>query len=165
MTLKRSVRRFGWRGFGQVTLCAILFAAGCHRTPETAAELAKALPRAFAGELHLQGDTQARRIRVEARELSVRSARVLEFNRVDYQLQDEQGAPTSSGQARIRGTITLPGLDIRLEALGPDFSGGEDAIRPETFSGKLSGNLQSFDAEWSTGLGQKATLTMQAAPP
>jgi hypothetical protein len=154
MTLKRSVRRFGWRGFGQVTLCAILFAAGCHRTPETAAELAKALPRAFAGELHLQGDTQARR-----------SARVLEFNRVDYQLQDEQGAPTSSGQARIRGTITLPGLDIRLEALGPDFSGGEDAIRPETFSGKLSGNLQSFDAEWSTGLGQKATLTMQAAPP
>jgi hypothetical protein len=157
--------RFGGRGFGRVAICALLLAGGCQRTPQTAADLEKALPQAFAGELHLQGETEPQRIRVEARELSIRSEHVLEFNRIDYRVRDDQGGPGSEGEAHIRGTITAPGFEIRLESLGPDVAGGGDAIRLETFSGKLSGNLQALDAEWSTGFGQKAKLTMQAAPP
>jgi hypothetical protein len=157
--------RFGGRGFGRVAICALLLAGGCQRTPQTAADLEKALPQAFAGELHLQGETEPQRIRVEARELSIRSEHVLEFNRIDYRLQDAPGEPSSEGQARIRGTITAPGLEIRLEKLGSEFTGGEDAIRPETFTGKLSANLKTLDAQWSTALGQQEKLTMQAVPP
>jgi hypothetical protein len=154
-----------WRRVGMTLACSVLFTAGCRRPPQTAAELAKALPPAFTGELHLQGETETHHVRIQARELSIRSEHVLEFNRVDYQIQDAPGAPSSEGEAHIRGTITAPGFDIRLEMLGSTFSGGEDAIRPETFTGKLSRDLQSVDAEWSTGLGQKAKLTLHAAPP
>jgi hypothetical protein len=154
---------FGRRVFGAVAVCAMLLAAGCRRAPQTAAELSKALPPAFAGDVHLQGDTEVRRLRIEARELSIRSEHVLEFNRVDYQVLDARGATSSAGEVRIRGTITAPGFDIHLETVAG--GGGDDAIRPETFTGKLSGNLRSLDAEWSTGLGQKVRLTMQAASP
>jgi hypothetical protein len=139
----------------------MLVAAGCSRAPRNAAELAKALPEAFTGELHIEGETQPHHIRLEARELSVRSEHVLEFNRVDYQLKDGQDDPGAEGEARIRGTITAPGLEVRLEMPGTGFS--EDVVRPETFTGKLSGDLQSLDAEWSNGLGQKAHLKLQAA--
>ena len=75
-----------------------------------------------------------------------------------------QTPPGAEGEAHIRGTITAPGFDIHLETLGSTFSGGDGAIRPETFTGKLSPNLQSLDAQWSTGLGQQARLTLHAVP-
>ena len=82
-----------YRFIGATLACIVCFTAGCQRTPQTAAELAKALPQAYAGELHLQGETETRHIRVQARELSIRSEHVLEFNRVDYQVQDAPDAP------------------------------------------------------------------------
>ena len=145
---------------GSLALCGSL--GGCHRSPQTADELAKALPASFSGVLRLQGETEERHIRLEPRELSVRSAHVLGFNRVDYQLLD---GSNSGGEAHIRGTISAPGFEIKLERVGSEGSGAEDAIRPETFTGKLGGNLHTLRAEWSTGLGQKATLTLQSGQP
>ena len=150
---------------GAALALGVLVTSGCQRTPQTAAELAKALPRAYTGELHLQGDAETTHLRVTARELSVRSEHVLEFNRVDYQVQDARGNMSSEGEAHLRGTITAPGFEVRLEVEGSTFAGGEDAIRPETFMGQLSHDLQSLEAQWSTGLGQKARLTLHAVPP
>ena len=145
--------------------CAALGTAGCQRAPQTAAELIKALPQAYAGDLQLQGETGAIHLRVQARELSIRSEHVLEFDRVDYQVQDAQGAINAEGEAQIRGTITAPGFDVRLEAEGSTFPGGEDAIRPETFNGKVSRDLQSLEAQWSTGLGKGERMMLRAVPP
>ncbi len=141
-----------------IVLCGLLLPAGCQRTPQTAAELAKRLPAEFAGELHLQGDSTARHIRIGPRELSIRGEHLLEFNRVDYEL----GAGTSvPEQVALRGTITVPGLQIHLEMLGGN-AGGDDAIRLETFTGTLSQDLRTLRADWFTGLGQKASLTLRA---
>ena len=158
--------RLTWRDLGRAAMCAgLLLAAGCHRAPRTAAELANALPKKFSGELHLQGDTESRHISIEPRDLSERSEHVLEFSHVAYQMQDPQGADTSQGEAAIRGTISVPGFAIRLEGIGADNTGGEDAIRPDTFAGTLTQDLQTLHAEWSTALGQKGQLTMQAVSP
>ncbi len=162
MTRRLSLLGFRARQFGWIAMCGLLLAAGCHRPPQTAAELAKALPATFSGEVQLQGETQPRPIRLEPRELSVRGEHVLEFNRVDYHLLDARGAVMTEGEARIRGTIAAPGLQIQLEVVGAE-GGSEEAVRPETFSGKLSADLQALEAEWSTSLGQKAKLTAHGA--
>ena len=151
------------RGLGMITGCAmLLLSGGCERAPQTAAELAAKLPREFTGELHLQGDADTRRVRVRPGEVSVTSEHLLQIGRIDYEIDDAKGVEVAAGEAGIRVTISAPGLEIRVETIG---AGAGDAIRPETFSGKLGGDLRSVEAEWSTSLGQKARLKMQAAQP
>ena len=136
--------------------------AGCHRAPQTVVELRQQLPGTYAGEIHLQGQSEAMRLRITPHNLSERSARVLEFNSVQYAVLDARGALQTEGDASIRGTITLPGLEVRLESMG-NSSAGEDFIKAGSFQGKLSDNLQTAEADWTTGYGQKGHLKAEAA--
>ena len=151
---------FGWIA---IVVCGGL-TAGCHHAPQTAEELQKSLPHQYRGEIHVQGETQARKIVIEPHDLTVVGPHVLEFNRVRYQLLagSEVGG---AGDVAIRGTISAPGLVIHLEEVG---SSGEtdagDALKAGTFEGKLSGDLQTLEAKWMTGFGQGVTLKVEAAP-
>ena len=148
-------------GWIAVVVCSGLV-AGCHRAPQTAAELQKALPHQYRGEIHVQGEQQARKIVIEPHDLTVVDPHLLEFNRVRYQLLagNEVGG---AGDAAIRGTISAPGLVIKLEGVG---NGGEfdagDVLKAGTFEGKLSGDLQTLEAKWQTGFGQGVTLKVEA---
>ena len=134
--------------------------AGCHRAPQTAAELQKSLPHEYQGELRLQGEQTPRKITVGPHDFTVVDEHTLEFNRVHYQLP-----AGGEGDANVRGSISAPGLIIRVESLSgtADVDGG-DVLKPGTFQGKLSGDLQKMDATWKTGFGQTVTLSVEAEP-
>lgn len=136
--------------------------AGCHRAPQTVAELREHLPGTYVGEIHLQGRTEAMRLRITPHSLTERSAQVLEFNSVQYAVLDPHGALQTEGDASIHGTITLPGLEVRLESVR-DSSAGEDFIKARSFQGRLSDDLQTAEADWTTSYGQKGHLKAEAA--
>ena len=150
------------RAVAAVMFCCLV--AGCQRAPQTAADLQKSLPPQYRGELRIQGEQQARKIVVEPHDFTVLDEHTLEFNRVRYQLLagNEVGG---AGDAQIRGTISAPGLVVRVDSLSgsADVEGG-DALKAGTFQGKLSSDLQKLDATWKTGYGQTVTLEVQAAP-
>ena len=147
--------------FAASLLASILGLTGCHRAPQNAAELRRDLPRIYVGEFRLQGQTEPLHLRVTPHNLTERDTKVLEFNSVQYAVLDAHGNVQTEGDADIRGTISLPGLEIRLENIG-NLSGGEDLIKPGSFQGKLSGDLQTGEADWTSGYGQKGHLKMQA---
>ena len=140
---------------------AFLLLQSCHRAPQNATDLLDRLPRHWEGEVQMQGEGGGRKITIEVRQLTVRSEHVLEFNRVRYQLL-AGGEALSADEAAVRGTITAPGGEIRLEEEGTDANEG---LKPGSFVGKLDGKLQSVDATWTTGLGPAATLKLHAAAP
>ena len=118
------------------------------------------MPRRWEGEVQLSGEGAGRKITIEVRQLTVRGEHLLEFNRVRCQLS--AGGEAMDEEAAIRGTITAPGGEIRLDEEGTEAS---DALKPGSFQGKLGGNLRSAEATWTTGLGQTATLKLHAAAP
>lgn len=144
------------------TLLAFSFLAGCHRPTQTSAELRQRMPGAFIGELRLLGQPEPMRLRLTPHNLIERDAQTLEFNSVQYALLDAHGGLQTEGDASVRGTITLPGLEVKLEDVG-ERAGGEDLVKPGSFQGKLSADLQSGEADWTSGLGQKNHLKLEAA--
>ena len=142
-----------------VVACAWLLLPSCQRAPRNAAELRDRLPRHWEGEIRLQGEGGGRRIAIEVRELTARSEHMLEFNRVSYQFF-AGGEAVVQNEAAIRGTITAPGGAVRLDEEGTEAG---DVLRAGSFTGQLSGNLQSVEAQWTTGDGQSATLKLHAA--
>lgn len=138
--------------------CLCLLLAGCSRAPQTAAELRDSLPRQFRGDIHLQGETNSRKIVVEPHEFMVRTEHMLEFNRVRYQLIVGSEV-LADGEAAIRGTISAPGLNILIEEADVE---GTEAIKKGTFQGHLDSDLQSMEASWTTGAGQGVTLKAKA---
>jgi hypothetical protein len=125
---------------------------GCHRPPpQTAAELQDRLPHRFIGEIRWQGETQGQRLRIETRELAPRDEHLLAFNGVRVYLMDPQGGILSEHAPGVRGTISAPGLEIRIEELGS--IGGEGLFKPGSFSGKLSNDLQSVEGAWKSEYG------------
>ena len=148
----------------RAAVCAVLFATsltGCHQAPKNSAELQRELPRIYVGELHLQGQAEAMRLRVTPHNFSVRDDKVLEFNGVEYAVLDRQGGVQTQGDANITGTITLPDLEVRLENVG-NLANGDDLVKPGSFKGKLRDDLQTGEAEWTTGPGQKGSLKLHA---
>ena len=144
-------------------LVLLLALAGCHRAPQTAAELRDRLPRHWQGDMkiQLQNEQRSSRIGVELRELTVRTEHVLEFNRVRWQVL--AGNETlAQDEAAIRGTITLPGGEIRVEAEGTQTNGELD---PGSFHGTLAPDLQSAEMGWSSGTGEAMTLKLRAQAP
>lgn len=139
---------------------ALLTLSACHRAPRTAAELLEKMPRRFTGEVHLQGDANAQAVRIEARQLATRSELLLEFSGVNVVTLDANGAVQSEHLAPCRGTIATPTLEIRLEELG----GVDEMLKPGTFSGQMSADLQSVEASWTTGFGAKGSLKLKATP-
>ena len=140
-----------------------LLLAGCQRGPQTSAELFERLPRRFQGELHVQGDAGAHPFVVELLDLSARDAHLLEFRRVHYRLAaDSNGNTAAEGDAALKGTISAPGGEIRIEAFGGAGAGGEDALKPGSFQGKLSDDLQSVDTHWTTADGQAVRFEAKA---
>ena len=130
--------------------CIFLLAA-CSRSPQTAAELFDQMPRRYGGELHLQGETATRTLNVEVLDLKVRDAHLLEFGRIAYEVSGgDEGA--HKGEAPIKGTISAPGGEIRIEDTGG--AGGGDALKAGSFQGKLSGDLKTVEAKWKTGFDQ-----------
>ena len=140
--------------------CLLAGLSACHRAPQTAKQLFDRLPRHWQGDAHLQGGTDTHKINIELRQLTVRDEHTLEFNRVHYQVLVGNEVAAEE-DAAIRGTITAPGGEVRLEQEGTEAG---DALKPGTFQGKVSDDLQSAEASWTTGLGQSATLKLKAAP-
>ena len=139
-----------------------LFLAGCHRAPQTAAELQQNLPHQFKGDILVQGSSEPHHLVVEPHEISVRNEHLLEFNKVPCQILAGSEVLTE-GDAGIRGTISVPDLEIRVESTS-DAEGG-DAMKPDTFKGRLSADLRTATAEWTGGMGQKVTLKVTAVGP
>ena len=137
-----------------------LLLAACSHPPETAAELQKALPQQYRGELHLQGETDPHRLVLEPQNTSVKEDKLLEFKQVRYQFFTGNTV-AAEGEANIRGTISTPDLMIKVEDFGGE--GGSDAIKSGTFQGKLSKDLKQIDASWTTGFDQKVTLKAKSS--
>ena len=140
---------------------ALLLLPSCQRAPRNAAELRDRLPRKWEGEVHLQGESAGHKIAIDLRELTVRSEHVLEFNRVRYQFS-AGGEAVADNELALRGTITAPGGAIRLDEEGTEAG---DVLRSGSFTGRLAGNAQSVEAQWTTGDGQTATIKLRAAAP
>jgi hypothetical protein len=132
--------------------------ASCQRAPRNATELLDRLPRHWSGEIHVQGEGSAQQIGIDVSEMSVRDEHTLEFNHVRFQLFASGEAGTEQ-DAAIRGTVRAPGGEIRLDAEGTEAG---DVLKPGTFQGSVSSDLQSATATWTTGYGQTATLKLHA---
>ena len=140
--------------------------SACHRGPGTAAELEATLPRQFRGEVKFQGDPQPHTLVVEPHDFTVRSAHVLQFDRVRYQILAGGSNVVAEGDAGLRGTISTPGLDIRIEQVTDAAeAGGGEVIKADTFKGSLSADLHTADATWTSGLGQEMKLKVTATAP
>ena len=139
-----------------------LLLAGCHHAPQTAAELQQNLPHQFKGDVLMQGSREPHHLIVEPHEISVRNEHLLEFNKVRYQILAGSEVLTE-GDVGIRGTISVPDLEIRVENAS-DAENGE-AVKPDTFKGQLSADLHTATAEWTSGIGQKVTLKATAVGP
>ena len=123
-------------------LCLLL--SGCSRGPATAADLQAALPRQFRGEITFQGDPQKHTLVVEPHEFKVRGTHLLEFDRVRYQILAGGSNVVAEGDAGIQGTISTPGLEIRIEEMTDTAeAGGGEAIKADTFKGNLSADLHN----------------------
>lgn len=136
------------------------FLTACSRSPQTAAELYDRMPRRFAGEVRMQGETGTRTLVITPLDLQPRDAHLLEFKRIAYELSGANEAPLK-GEAAITGTITAPGGEIHLE--DTSGAGGGDAVKAGSFEGKLSGDLKSVDAKWKTGFDQSVGFQGKAA--
>ena len=132
--------------------------AGCSHPPETAAELQKALPTQYRGELHLQGETDPHRLVLEPRDLSIKDTQTLEFKQVRYQFFTGNNV-AAEGDVNLRGTISTPDLMIHLDELPTE---GGDMLKPGTFQGKLSKDLKEGEASWTTSFGQNVRLKMKS---
>ena len=134
--------------------------SSCSRGPQTARELFDRLPRRYSGELHLQGETGTRTLGVELLDLKVRDEHHLEFGRVAYQVtSNDEGM--QRGEAPVRGTISAPGGEVRIE--DADGAGGGDALKPGSFEGKLAADLESVEARWKTGFDQAVNYRAKSA--
>lgn len=149
-----------WLSTAAAAAAAVLALSACHHPPRTAAELLEKMPRRFTGEVHLQGDTSTQPVRIEARQLATRSELLLEFSGINVVALDGNGSVQSEHLAACRGTISTPALDVRMEELG----GAEDVLKAGTFIGKLSDDLQTVEASWTTGFGTKGSLKLKATP-
>ena len=85
----------------------------------------------------------------------------LEFTQVRYQFFTGNRV-TAQGEMNIRGAISTPGLVIQIDEITGEGSG--DAMKPGSFQGRLSQDLQTVDAAWMTGDGQGVKLKATAAP-
>ena len=118
------------------------------------------MPRRYGGELRVQGETGTRTLNVELLDLKVRDAHSLEFNRIAYEVSGgDEGA--HKGDAPVKGTISAPGGEIRIEDAGG--AGGGDALKAGSFEGKLGGDLEKVDAKWKTGFDQTVSFQGKAA--
>ncbi len=162
ITITTTRRKFLSAAFYLLPLAFCLFFAGCQRAPQTAAELQRNLPHQFKGDVLVQGSTEPHHLIVEPHEVSVRNEHLLEFNKVRYQILAGSEVLTE-GDAGIRGTISVPDLEIRVESATDNES--SDAMKPDTFKGQLSADLRTATAEWSSGMGQKVTLKVTAVGP
>ncbi len=118
------------------------------------------MPRRYGGELRLQGETGTRTLNVELLDLKVRDAHLLEFNRIAYEVSGG-GEGVHKGEAPVKGTVSAPGGEIRIE----DASGvgGGDALKAGSFEGKLSGDLEKVETKWKTGYDQTVGFQGKAA--
>lgn len=141
-------------------LAGCFLAAGCSRGPQTAAELFDRMPRRYRGELRLQGETGTRTLGVELLDLSVRDEHRLAFGRIAYET-DGGDEGRQRGEAPVRGTISAPGGEVRIEDAGG--VGGGDALKAGSFEGKLSADLEGVEAKWKTGYDQAVGYHGKAA--
>ena len=148
------------RNFRLLAFCllpsAFCLLSSCSRGPQTAAELFDRMPRRYGGELRVQGETGTRTLNVEVLDLKVRDTHLLEFNRIAYDISGgDEGA--HKGEAPIKGTISAPGGEIRIE------DAGGDALKAGSFEGKLSADLKTVEAKWKTGFDQGVSFEGKAA--
>ena len=91
----------------------------------------------------------------------MRDEHTLEFNRVRYQVF-AGGQAVAEDETAIRGTITAPGGEIRLDEDGTEVGA---ALKASAFKGQLGGDLQSAEASWTDGAGKPGTFKFHAVAP
>ncbi len=134
--------------------------AACSRAPRNAYEAREMLPRAFAGKVSEGERGPARTVRLPTDALRVRDERTLEFDSVRFLLLNPLDDNILLDETvPARGTVTIPGGEIRLEG---DAAGGTASSPPVTgFTGRLADDCQSAEASWRTE-GGRTTLRLKA---
>ena len=153
MTFPRLVSR-------PVALASLLAAAvGCSRAPRNAYEAKEMLPRAFAGKASEGERGPARTVRIPTDSLRVRDEHTLEFATVRFLLLNPVNDSILTDETvPARGTVTIPGGEIKLESVGGESLG--PAVEAASFVGKLADDCQSAEASWQMD-GQKTTLRLK----
>lgn len=132
----------------------------CSRAPRDAYEARERLPRAFAGKVSEGERGPARIVRVPTDSLRVRDEHTLEFDAVRFLLLNPlDDSILMDETVRARGTITVPGGEVRLESVNGEGAGS--AVEAASFVGKLAEDCQSAEASWRMG-GERATLRLKA---
>jgi hypothetical protein len=149
-----------------------LLLPGCSRGPENATDAKAKLPRFYEGKVSFDGERAGGRlVRVATDSLRVRDEHTLAFERVHfYVLTPLNNEILFDETLPVRGTITVPGLDVALEEqnFNQRVAGVPTALRPGSLHGRLSTDLQAADADWlmtdpNTGQERKAVLKLKAA--
>ena len=135
-------------------------AAGCSRAPSNAYEAREMLPRAFAGKVSENDRGPARTLRLPTDSLRVRDEHTLEFESVRFlMLNPLDDSILMDETVPARGTVTIPGGEIRLESVGAEGAAG--AVEAASFVGRLADDCRSAEASWQMQ-GQKETLRLKA---
>ena len=147
--------------FRLVATLAVASVAACSRAPRNAYGAKEMLPRAFAGKVS-EGERSglARTVRVPTDSLRVRDERTLEFDSVRFLLLNPlDDSILADETVPARGTINVPGGEVRLESVHGRDAGA--SVEAATFTGRLADDCQSAEASWRMD-GQQTTLRLKA---
>lgn len=134
--------------------------AACSRGPQTAVEAKAALPRAFDGKFRIEGESGVRTVRLSTESLRVRDEHTLEFGSVRFLLLNPvDSSVLMEDSVAARGTITVPGGEVRLEEVSGAGLAAE--VRRASFTGTLAPDCQSAEASWQMD-GRPASLKLRA---
>ena len=132
----------------------------CSRAPQNAYEARERLPRAFAGKVSEGERGSARTVRVPTDSLRVRDEHTLEFDAVRFLLLSPINDDILMDETiPARGTVTIPGGEVRLESVHGQSVGA--SVEAASFTGKLADDCRSAEAAWQMD-GQRTTLRLKA---
>ena len=119
------------------------------------------LPRAFAGQVSEEGARgSTRTVRVLTDSLRVRDEHTLEFSDVHFLLLNPLGGDILMDETvPARGTVTIPGGELRLESVNGESAGA--SVEAASFTGQLADDCRSAEARWQMN-GQPQTLRLKA---
>lgn len=140
-----------------VTIMFVAITLGTAIGEQTSIE--RNLPSDYTGEFRWYGDSVSQL--VEIRILAVGRPDANRIEAIGCGRYDAYGRIT---RIRVRMVIEVPSLDVEIWEFNP-VSGAFFTI-DGSHKGKLVGNLQSIDAEWTTRTtGQKGRLRLRASGP
>ena len=146
----------GWIArFGVIAAVASLLLASAVRAMDIK-ELTEKLPRAYIGEFQWDGDKTVQNIVI-----TFEQVRGLNEQNVEALGCGSYEAGRSVTKIKVRMFVRLPDLTVEIFERSPEGNGSFET--GGSHRGKLSDDLQSIDAQWTTtASGQRGQLHMRA---